>query len=122
MANVYFFSPVCVNTLLTISSIHAYCAKVLCSANRFKNNKIRVFISKQILVNGKCSVSITNIVGRDSSVGTATDYGLDGPGIESTEVSSLSKTQGNYMDIGPVCVLQTTNPTQTIPPRLQEFS
>ena len=32
---------------------------------------------------GKEKRSIRKIVGRDSAVGTATHYGLDGPGIES---------------------------------------
>jgi hypothetical protein len=44
--------------------------------NKTTNSKLHIYLNDITSYHNAC-------VGRDSSVGIATDYGLDGPGIES---------------------------------------
>ena len=62
---------------------------VRCNLNT--NNGVRFIPSKYYFLNIRVLPFLTVVVvGRDSSVGIATRYGLDGPGIESRWVARLS--------------------------------
>ena len=66
------------------------------------------YIMRHYLIRSCSLRAITLSLGRDSSVGTATGYGLDGPGIE-------SRWRGDFPHLSRPALGSTQSPVQWVP-------